>query len=109
MGFSVHALDVSQRAKLGKLVFVRIFQLQRAVERGFSLFVMASLHCTNSVDAIDDIIEMAELLKTFGISGKGVSTLKVMKTRVKEHLGEDVNSNWIAGEVLFNNVLSALQ
>lgn len=78
------------------------------MKRGFSLFVMASLHCTNSVDAIEDMIEMGELLKTLGISGKGVPTLEAMKTRVKEHLGEDVNSNWIAGKVLFNNVLSAL-
>ena len=109
MGFSVHAHDVSQRAKLGKLVFVGVFQLQRAVERGFSLFVMASLHCTNSVDAIDNIVEMGELLKTFGISGKGLRSILEAKTRVKEHLDEDVNSNWIAGEVLFNNVLSALQ
>ena len=98
---------LSQRAKLAKLVFARIPTAAFSVERGFSLFVMASLHCTNSVDAIEDIIEMAELLKTLGISGKGLSSLEAMKTGVKKHFGEDVNSKWVAGKVLFNNVLSA--
>ena len=70
---------------------------------------MASLHCTNKVDAIEDFIEMGKLLEALGISGKGASTLEAMKTRVKVYIREHVNSNWVAGKVLFNNVLSALQ
>ena len=58
---------------------------------------MASTKGPN-IDKIDDMMEAAELLKDFGISGKGLKTLDEMKAKIKEHLRKNPAKD--TGEVI---------
>ena len=53
------------------------------------------------IDAIDDILEMAQAMASLGVSSKGLRTLDEMKARVKETLrmSEKKKSSWTAKEV----------
>ena len=53
------------------------------------------------IDAIDDILEMAQAIASLGVSSKGLRTLDEMKTRVKETLriSEKKKSSWTAKKV----------
>ena len=39
-----------------------------------------------NIDDIDDMMEVAELMKNLGLSAKGLKTLDEIKAKVKEHL-----------------------
>ena len=59
-----------------------------------------------NIDKIDDMMEAAELLKDFGISGKGLKTLDEMKAKIKEYLRQ--NSAKDTGEVINTICFSAI-
>ena len=55
------------------------------------------------IDEIDDIIEMSCIMKSLGVSSKGLRTLDEMKQRVKETLRlSEKKSSWTAKEVRFS-------
>ena len=53
------------------------------------------------IDAIDDIVKMAQTMASLGVSSTGLRTLDEMKDRVKETLkiSEKKESSWTAKEV----------
>lgn len=52
------------------------------------------------VDSIDDITKACELIKSFGLSAKGLATLVEMKNKIREHLkGLEETSSRKIGEV----------
>jgi len=58
--------------------------------------------CGNSrtIEGIDDVAEMSELIEALGISCKGLKTLEEMKARVRTALNSTVDKpNWTAGQV----------
>ena len=55
------------------------------------------------IDEIDDIIEMSCIMKSLGVSSKGLRTLEEMKQRVKEKIRlSEEKSSWTAKEVRFS-------
>ena len=53
------------------------------------------------IDAIEDILEMAQMMASLGVSSKGLRTLDEMKRRLKETLQntKKKESSWTAKEV----------
>ena len=55
------------------------------------------------IDEIDDILDMALIMKSIGVSSKGLRTLEEMKQRVKEKIRlSEEKSSWTAKEVRFS-------
>ena len=55
---------------------------------------------TPDIDKIDNIVDMADIMRTLKISSKGLKTLDEMKSKVKETLQSSAkNSSWTAKEV----------
>ena len=53
-----------------------------------------------TIEEIDDIPDMVEVMAALGISCKGLRTLEEMKTRVRTELKESVEKpDWKAGQV----------
>ena len=59
------------------------------------------------IDAIEDILEMAQIMASLGVPSKGLRTLDEMKHRVKETL-QKKKSSWTAKEVRLRRVPSPL-
>ena len=60
---------------------------------------MASRKSKN-IEEIDDILNMAQVLKALGLSSGGYQTLDAMKTRVKTVLNQSAEKPcWKAGQV----------
>ena len=54
---------------------------------------------SKTIEEIDDIVEMAGVLKTLGIWSKGLTTLQQMKERVKDELHQsEKKPSWTAGQ-----------
>jgi len=57
-----------------------------------------------TIEEIDDILEMCDVMKALDISSKGLKTLDDMKARVKEELNAPRDSpSWTAGQVRKNS------
>ena len=54
---------------------------------------------SKTIEGIDDVLEMSELMKALGISGKGLQTLDEMKTRVRMELNTSPKPSWTADQV----------
>ena len=55
------------------------------------------------IDEIDDILDMSCIMKSLGVSSKGLRTLEEMKQRVKETITlSEKKSSWTAKEVRFS-------
>jgi len=55
---------------------------------------------SRTIEGIDDIVEMGELLKALDISSKGLKTLEQMRARVRTALHLSVEKpSWTAGQV----------
>jgi len=55
---------------------------------------------SQTIDEIEIITEMFELMKALGISTKGLLSLDEMKTRVKKELNQSVEKpSWTPGQV----------
>ena len=55
---------------------------------------------SKTIDEIDDILEMAEVMKAFGLSSRGYQTLDAMRTRLKTELNQSAEKLcWKAGQV----------
>jgi len=55
---------------------------------------------TKTIEEIDDLSEMLDAMKAFGISCSGLKTLDEMKAKVKEELDASVDKPcWTAGQV----------
>ena len=55
---------------------------------------------TRTIEEINDIQEMFQLMAALGISCSGLTTLDQMKAKVKEELNSSVHkSSWTAGQV----------
>ena len=55
---------------------------------------------SRTIEEIDDIVEMSELIKALGISREGLKTLEEMKARVRTALNLSVEKpSWTAGQV----------
>ena len=59
------------------------------------------------IDAIEDILEMAQIMASLGVPSKELRTLDEMKHRVKETL-QKKKSSWTAKEVRLRRVPSLL-
>ena len=61
---------------------------------------MAESCKTKTIEEIDDIPEMVQVLAALGISCKGLKTLDEMKAKAKEELNpSDDEPSWTAGQV----------
>jgi len=55
---------------------------------------------SKTIEGIDDLLEMSELIKALGISCKGLQTLDEMKTQVRTAFNLSVEKpSWTAGQV----------
>jgi len=54
---------------------------------------------SKTIEEIDDLSEMSDLMKALGISCKGLKTLDEMKTRVRTELNSVEKPSWTAGQV----------
>ena len=55
------------------------------------------------IDEIDDILDMALIMKSIGVSSKGLRTLEEMKQRVKERIRlSEKKCSWTAKKVRFS-------
>ena len=55
---------------------------------------------TKTIEEIDDVPEMVEVMKAFGISCSGLKTLDEMKAKVKEELNPSIDKpSLTAGQV----------
>ena len=55
---------------------------------------------TRTIDEIDDISEILQVIAALGISWRGLNTLDEMKAKVKEELNATVvKPSWMAGQV----------
>ena len=55
---------------------------------------------TKTIEEIDNVMEMSYVMKAFGISGSGLTTLDEMKAKVKEELNPSVDKpSCTAGQV----------
>jgi len=55
---------------------------------------------TKTSDEINDLSEMFDVMRAFGISPSGLTTLDEMKAKVKEELNAPVDKpSWTAGQV----------
>jgi len=55
---------------------------------------------TETIEEIDDILEMFQAMAALGISCKGLKTLDQMKAKVKEELNPSEDKpSWTAGQV----------
>ena len=55
---------------------------------------------SQTIDEIDDVVEMIQVMMALGISFKGLRTLDQMKTRMKEELNQSVEKpSWTPGQV----------
>ena len=61
---------------------------------------MANSGKTRTIDEMDDIFEMVEVMKALGIAATGLKTLDEMKSRVKAELNQaEITPSWSAGQV----------
>ena len=55
---------------------------------------------TKTIEEIDDLFEMLEVMKALDISCKGLTTLDQLKAKIKEEQNASVEkSKWTAGQV----------
>ena len=55
---------------------------------------------TKTIEEIDDVFEMLEVMKALDISCKGLTTLDQLKAKIKEEQNASVEkSKWTAGQV----------
>lgn len=55
---------------------------------------------SKTIEGIDDLLEMSELIKALGVSCTGLQTLDEMKTQVRTALNLSVEKpSWTAGQV----------